>query len=129
MRRLVIRLIVLGIVLGGSWLSYQAADVTKCSGPKAEAWAESTLTRREAATKDYDSITLSTTSSQYASLEARAEQRYQSQVAQETPSCLNELQDLMVQFLYAEWKAYGAASDYDFELAARYDDDVRPRHE
>ena len=123
MRRLATRLIIMAIVLGGSWLSYQAADVTKCSGPKAEAWAESTLRRREAASKDYDSITLYTTYSQYALLEGRAEERYRSQVAQETPGCLNELQDLSVQFLYAEWKAYDAASDSNFELAAQYDDE------
>ncbi len=122
MRRLTIRLIVLGVVLGGSWLSYQLADVTSCEGPRSDAWAEASFDRGEAAVADWETIDQYTTAKDFASLSARSYARYAAQLEQETPSCLDELQSIMESFLYNDWKSYEAASQGDFQLAAEHED-------
>lgn len=121
--RLVIRLAVVGIVMGVGWVSYQLSDITSCSGPKADAWAEATIDRMDAASSDYDSWSFSTTTNQFRQFAMRADERYKDQLAQETPNCLDDLQDLTEEFLYYEWKSYDAAAGGSFELAAQYDSD------
>jgi hypothetical protein len=123
MQRLPIRFVIAAVILGISWISYQAADVTDCSGPRSDAWADATLARLEAATEDYESWDEYTTLSEFSSLAQRAEQRYRAQVAEDTISCIDKLQDKTVEFFELEWKMYEAGSAGNFDLAYEYDMD------
>jgi len=121
MNRLLARLVVIGVFAGIGWVGYQLSDVTDCSGPRSDAWAEATMGRLEAATQDYDSWNEYTTIAQFSTLTTRAEQRYRAQVAEETLSCIEGIQENTVDFFYYEWKMYEAAGRGDFYLAEEFD--------
>lgn len=123
MNRLLTRLLIIGLFAGLGWASYQLADVTDCSGPRSDAWADSTLARLEAAEQDYASWGDDTTLAQFASLAVRAEARHQAQLAEGTISCLENLQEHTVEFFFYEWKMYEAAGKGDFFQAAAFDED------
>ena len=53
----------------------------------------------------------------------RAENRYQAQINQTHLACLDDLNDLVVETHFYEWKMYEAASRYDFDLASDYEDE------
>jgi hypothetical protein len=117
MQRLIVRLIILGVFMGGGWVTYQLADSTKCAGPKAEQWVDASLPRLEESTSDINSVTEYMTSAQMASLAARAERRYIAQQAESAPACLATLQQETSNALYYEWKAYEAAASGDYDAA------------
>jgi hypothetical protein len=118
MRRLIIRLIVIGVFGGGSWIAYQLADVTKCNGPKAEQWAGAALERVKGSNADMESVTEYTTRSQFDALASRAKGRYTDQQGASAPACLSDFQRITSEALYYEWKAYDAAASRDFDLAS-----------
>jgi hypothetical protein len=124
MRRLPIRLLITGVLIGGSWLVYLVADFTSCSGPRAERWAKAFTERGDAAFADSALVTPSSTTSQYSDLSARAEARYKAQVAQSTPGCLDDLQVIAETFFFNDWGAYEAASQGNFDLAMAYEDEM-----
>jgi hypothetical protein len=121
MNRLISRFVVAGIILAISWIGYQISDVTDCDGPKANAWAEASIARMEAADVDYQSLSGSTTSSQFSAFAQKAEARYRAQLNQNTISCLDVLQEKFVEFFYDEWKMYETAAQGDFDAAEAYD--------
>jgi hypothetical protein len=123
MNRLLTRFLVIGVIAGISWVGYQISDITDCSGPRSDAWANATISRLEAANHDYDSWNDYTTLAQFSALATRAEQRYKAQLSENTLSCIEDLQGQTVDFFYYEWKVYEAASEGDFYLAAEYDMD------
>ncbi len=120
MPRLVIRLIIGGIILGGGWVAYQLSDFTSCSGPRVEAWFESSLIITKQSNSDFDSISSSTSLSEFSRLARMAKARYQEQQSLNTLSCLSGVQDKVVEEYYFEWKAYESASEAEFDLASDY---------
>jgi hypothetical protein len=122
MRRLIARLVVLGVFAAGSWIVYQVSDFTSCSGPQAEAWANSTVQRLDMSTSDEDAALAAASVSAFSTLAARAEDRYMAQQAEDAPRCLSTLQEQTSSFLFYEWKAYASAADGDFQTAADYMD-------
>lgn len=117
MRRLMFRLLAIGLIGGGSWIAYQLADVTKCNGPKAEKWAAAALQRLEASNADMDSVSEYTTMEGFEQLASRAKTRYTEQQAALAPTCLSDFQQKTSEALYYEWKAYEAVATGDFDLA------------
>jgi hypothetical protein len=114
-------LLVLGVFAGIGWVGYQLADVTECSGPRSDAWAEATLDRLDDAAADYDAWDSGTTRAQFGALADRAEARYQAQAAQATISCLETLQGHTEEFFYYEWQMYVYASQGNYDQADAYD--------
>jgi hypothetical protein len=129
MRGLLIRLVVIGVVAGGSWVAYQLADVTKCNGPKAEQWAEASMGRIDAAFADMNSVTDHTTQAQLGALALSAKTRYMSQQDQAAPACLSDFQQHTSDSLFYEWKAYESAAAGDFELAITNIDKAEGAHQ
>jgi hypothetical protein len=129
MRRLIIRLLAIGVIGGGSWVAYQLSDVTKCNGPKAEEWAASALERLEASSADMDSVTEYTTMAGFQALAARAKTRYTDQQGASAPSCLSDFQQKTSEALYYEWKAYDAVATGDFDLAFQQVDKAQAARE
>jgi hypothetical protein len=124
MNRILTRLLVFGLFAGIGWVGYQISDVTDCSGPRSDAWADATINRLDAATHDYDSWNEYTSLAQFSVLANRAEQRYRAQLSEDTISCIEDLQEQTVDFFYYEWKMYEAAGKGDFYLANEYDKDA-----
>lgn len=129
MQRSLPRLIITGIALAIGWVTYQLADVTDCSGPRSDEWAEATLARIETASDDYDAWGEDTTLAEFAAYAERAEARYQAQLAQDAISCIEDLQEHTVDFFHLEWKMYEAASEGQFDLAYEYDLDSAVAYE
>jgi len=123
MRRIITRLIIIGIFAGIGWVGYQLADFTTCEGPRAEAWLDASMDRFEDSEIDYYSWNDYTTLNQFSLLAEHARERYHAQLNQETIACLEDLNDHNADFYWYEWKMYEAASKDDFLLAAQYDDD------
>jgi hypothetical protein len=121
MRSLVTRLIGAAVVLGIAWFFYQMDDVTGCDGPGSNSWFDETNARHDesnadyAAWEDYDAI------DDIDNILARAEARYQAQLAQDTVNCLETIQELKVEFFRLEWKMYEAAANGNIDLAIEYD--------
>lgn len=120
MRRLIIRIIIIGVVLGGSWVAYQLSDFTSCSGPRVDAWLDGSIILRDGSNFDFDSISSSTSLDKFSPLAINAKSRYQEQQNIITPGCLSDVQDKVVEEYYYEWKAYDYASEGDFDLASDY---------
>jgi len=120
MQRIAIRFFVILVVLGGGWIAYQLSDVTTCSGPKAESWANASLQRMDDSTNDMDSITDYTTTGQYNALEKRAKSRYIVQQNETAPKCLKELQTISTDTFYYEWKAFESFTDGYFDESIEY---------
>jgi hypothetical protein len=122
--RLIIRLVVVGIVLAIAWVGYQLADITKCDGPKANAWAEAYFQRVDESTADMESISEYTSDYQFSILAARAQARYRFQEAELAPACLKTLQSKTTLFFWNEWQGYQSASIGDYASAANYFDNI-----
>lgn len=121
MRRLVSRLIGIGIALAIGWFLYQMDDVTGCDGPGSSDWFESTLVRLDEATADYGAWDEYSPAVAFDDYVVRAEERYQTQLSQKTVGCLETLQEQVTEFLHLEWRMYEAASEGNYELANQYD--------
>jgi hypothetical protein len=78
MRRFIIRIII-GVVLGVSWIIYQLSDFTSCSGPRAKSWFESSILFIDESISDFDFITPSITSARFSQLACNAKSRYENQ--------------------------------------------------
>jgi len=152
MNRLITRIILVLVVLGGGWLTYQASDIYKCNGPKSRAWLNNTIIRLDEAVSDnktskpliqelsiYASASTITPTpdpdlfswlnspkdqeklkDQLSKLANRAEQRYNNQQEEETPSCLVNLQEKVVTSFYYDWKFYDAAVYNNMQLVNSY---------
>ena len=121
MRNLVTRLIGAGVVIGIAFFINSLRDTTSCSGPKAIAWDEATAVRIDGSVADYDSFESYEEMLNNTPYVERAEQRYIGQSEQETISCLEKLNELIVEFFRLEWKMYESASEGKYELAYEYD--------
>jgi hypothetical protein len=124
MQKLPIRMILTVLFLGGSYVVYWASDFTSCEGPKAEGWAEAFLDRDDAAYTDYLTVTGSTTLTEYQDLAYEAQLRYQAQVEQTTPECLENMQSMARSYFFNYWKSYEAASQGNFAQAMAYENEM-----
>jgi hypothetical protein len=118
MRSCMIRLLIAVAIIGGSWLVYQLADVTKCSGPQSQQWAETSLQRVTAANADLNYVTVDTTPYEYDTLSTRAKARFTEQQDQSAPACLSDFQKDTSDALFYEWKFYESATAGNFDLAS-----------
>jgi hypothetical protein len=121
MNRLLTRLMVTGVFMVIGWGIYQVSDVTDCSGPKSDAWAEGFIERMDAADADYATWDEFTTTTEFATYADRAEARYSVQYYTETIECLEGLQKEGLEFFWFEWQMYEAASVGNWDLADEYD--------
>jgi hypothetical protein len=121
MNRGLTRLIIAGLFLAISWGVYQLSDVTDCSGPKSDAWAEAFIARMDEAEEDYMAWDESTTPSEFVAYADRAEARYTAQYNAETIECLEGLQKEGLEFFWFELQMYESASAGDWEQAEEWD--------
>jgi hypothetical protein len=117
MRRLFIRLLIPVLILFIGWIAYQLSDYTKCSGPKAEQWAKSSLQRIDEANADMGTISQISSIDEFTGYASRAQSRYMSQQQERAPSCLYNIQQKTSDALFYEWKAYESSASGDFDLA------------
>jgi hypothetical protein len=118
--RLAVRLFILLIVACVGWLAYQLSDVTSCSGPKAENWADGTIERMDDSINDSDSINDYTRISEIQMIAIRAKSRYITQQNETAPSCMTDLQTNTTNVFYYEWKAYDSIVTGDYDIAYEY---------
>jgi hypothetical protein len=144
MNRFFSRLLIALILIGGSWLAYQASDFYNCNGPKAKEWFNKSTTRLEEAVSDQDSskkfmdlfthpesvnpaisdelglIRKKLYIDDLTNLSSKAENRYKAQQSQETPECLSEVQNNLIDTFYYNWKYYDSALTGEISLANNY---------
>jgi len=126
------RLIVIGsIIVGGGFffsmiVSSQSSDQASstCRQSEVERWFDKVEIRLSQQGNDYDSWDENTSTPGFSALASRAEDRYRQQHHQETPSCLKDLQSMIIDFFFYDWKCYEAASKGDFFLAADYEENL-----
>lgn len=122
MNRLVARLVIAGVFMAISWGIYQVADVTDCSGPKSDAWAEAFIDRMDEAEADYMGWDEYTTAAEFVAYADRAEARYSAQYYAETIECLEGVQKEGLEFFWFEWQMYESASMGDWDQADEWDE-------
>lgn len=120
MRRIITRLIIFGVIAGIGWIGYQLADFTKCGGPKVVNWLDTTGLRLDAYHADWESTNDYTSSGTYRTLAAHAQERYDSQIAEELPSCLTDLQEHATDLFSYEIKSYESLAAGDIDMAMSY---------
>lgn len=124
MQKLPIRMILTVLLLGGSYVVYWASDFTSCEGPQAEGWMETFIERDDAAYTDYLSVTQNTTLAEYQKLASEAQLRYQAQVEEQTPGCLESMQSSARVYFFNDWKSYEAASQGNITQAMAYENEM-----
>ncbi|MFN8460415.1 MAG: hypothetical protein U0X93_01390 [Anaerolineales bacterium] len=147
MKRLSTRLTIALIVIIVGWLTYQGSDYFNCNGPKATDWVNASTDRFDEAISDQKTAEpfvqqVFQPSAQPSTLSAylrgagvdlvkfanRAETRYKNQQSQETPSCLLDTQEELINVFYYDWQYYETAisSDADglIDMLKKYNDSV-----
>jgi hypothetical protein len=138
MRKTLFLLAFLSLVSGGCRVYYALRNVIECGGAQGEAWPEGTLARFEELEADQRAASAALESSTYLALDypddliwlrqelqpyvSRAEARHRQQIAQTAPACLSEMQALMVDVFYYDWKKYEAFQHGDTDRAAEIQD-------
>ena len=149
MRKIFFRLVIPLVFLGATWLYYNNLDSFSCNGPRSTAWVDITSERLEEAlnSRKATSSTISnliqaqqkaTTNessnpfagaivfpSELRTAEDKANSRYLNQQKEDTPKCLQDLQEKVVELFYYDWKYYSAASSFDFDNMISYDNKIR----
>jgi len=138
MRKRLLLIALLALISSGCAYAYAARTLVECGGEQSLAWAEGMGSRLEELEADQRAADAVLQANTYLELDypddliwlrhelqpyaTRAEARYRQQISQTAPVCLREMQELMAEVFYTDWKIYEAVQHGDEERATELQD-------